>query len=65
VCISSDEVGDGRLDKVCNWNTLTDFEVAKTAWEQAQLNWNSAAIAVDITKHELMYACGYPHEMRL
>jgi outer membrane protein TolC len=40
----------------------TDFEVAKTAWEQAQLNWNSAAIAVDITKHELMYACGYPSE---
>jgi outer membrane protein TolC len=41
----------------------TDFEVAKTAWEQAQLDWYSATVTVETAKCDLMYACGYPSEM--
>jgi outer membrane protein TolC len=41
----------------------TDFEIAKTTWEQAQLDWYSATVTVEVAKRELMYACGYPQEL--
>ncbi len=40
-----------------------DFETAKTAWQQAQLDWLTVNANTENSLQDLIYACGYPDEL--
>ncbi len=43
--------------------SAVDFDVAKTTWQQAQLDWLARNIDVALAERDLMFVCGYPTQL--